>query len=382
MQFLKIILLFTTFLLSIKSKNVILDVKTNVATGFFTISISLGTPPKDFEYPINTYISFTNLPLHNYDNSYSSSYELITTNEIEVNGNKQISDIVEESVLLSNKYSINNYRYYLSQKPISHTWDEGFGFGLAEENDTMSLINLLYNTNQIDKKQLFIFPRGFFRNNKEKGVLLLGEPNSSLRDSYKYFGKCKVDKNESKWGCFLENIKIGKKTFDFNLKAIFSSCQFYAVLSTEFFIFAANNIFQKHIEQGQCNKMEGFVRDRIICSQEVINNFGEVDFTFSGGMSIKVPISKMFECKENKCNSLFSTDYLNNSTFQFGVHFLQLFDKSGYDFTAKEVSFFSNQIDIKMVNNNYLSFEKKLYFLFYAFCFFGIIIIVASKKIK
>lgn len=380
MQLLKIILLFTTWLFSTKSKNILLDVKTNLLTSFFNINISLGTPPKEFEYPINTYISFTNLPLHNYDGSYSSSYEVMTTEEIEVNGNKQISDMVEERVILNNKPSINNYRYYLSQKPISHIWDEGFGFGLAKENNTMSLINLLYNSNQIDRKQFFIFPRGIFGNDKENGALLLGEPDSSL--NYNYFGKCKVGENESKWGCFLKNMKIGEQTFDYNLNSIFNSCQFFAVLSTEFFNFVEKNIFQQYVEQGTCRKMGGFVRDRIICSPDVINNFGEVEFNFSGGMNIKIPMSKMFDCPDKTCNSLFSSDYLNNSTFQFGVHFLKLFDKNGYDFTTKEVSFYSNQIAIKMDNNNYLSYGKKLYFFIFIFCLFGIFIIITNKKEK
>ena len=362
------IIVISSYLKAEQTTNIInIDINIHERSQFLQIKLYFGNPPMEYEYLINTLIHFTNIKDLNY---IKSSYKLIKTGEVHVNDIKEVANQIEDCLhILRNQYSISNYSLYLSLYNTPNTWNEGFGFGLTFENEKQSIIHQLYNSNQINHKSFYIFlQRENNINYNTKGKLVLGKPTISQLNKYQYYGKCQIKNHSIDWGCVLDNITIGNKTYPINKEAIFSSCQYFSILSTQFLNIIYDNLFKPLEKKDECYLLAGFSRDRIICSYEIISLFTDISFHL-GEMTITIPIKQLFDCDSRNCASFFASNRDDNSTFQFGSHFIKLFNVSGFDYTSREISLYSNVFEIKMNKNN--NSMKVILWLFAVICLFG-----------
>lgn len=335
-----------------QSKYLSLDMISRDDDSFVEVLIDIGTPIQRIEVKLNTLIPYSYI---HYQITESVSNKQIPSNDtILVNQQYEIEPKFSDVLSIDN-YSANNFTFYFSSYGLTHTWEQGLGFGLQCIDSSLSLVDLLYNNKGISAKEISFVPRGI-NGHEKKGTFIIGDNPEIKISNYQYKGVYKVNDFSLGWGCKMTNITIGNNTIEHNKYIIISSAQYYSILSKKIFNIIYESLFQMK-ESKKCYRVYGLSRDRIRCKEDILNELDSIQFSFDNKMTIGISIRKLFVCpiEEDICDSLFSSDNQNEDTNEFGINFVKLFTITGFDFAKQEISLMSNDDNVRIYQPN----EKK-----------------------
>lgn len=345
-----IISLLTVFGIS-QSKYLSLEMISRDDDSFIEVLVYIGTPSQGIELKINTLIPYSYIQ---YRIKESISNRQIPSNDtIMVNYKYEIEPKFSDILSIDN-YQIDNFTFYFSSSGLTHTWEQGLGFGLQNIDPSLSIVDLLFDNKAISRKKIYFIPRGI-QGNEKKGKFIIGDNPDIKESQYQYKGIYKINDFSLGWGVKLSSIKIGNKVVEYNKYFIISSAQYFAILSRKVFNLIYESIFQM-IEGKDCYRVYGLSRDRIRCKETILNDLDSFSFSFDNEMTIEVSMKRLFVCpeEENLCDSLFSGDNNDEDTNEFGTNFIKLFTLSGFDFTGQKISLMSNDERVRIYQpNNY-----------------------------
>ena len=227
----------------------------------------------------------------------------------------------------------NIYLYHVSVFTELSEFDS-FPLSFKTKNESFSPIELLYKTNQIDK-------RGFgllYDINEENGTLFIGSfPSELIVNQYKFQYRISIPVNESysTWGCTLKEVVFHNNSFKVEKYAFFQANKEFIIVSRDFLKYLSNNFFKGYMKNGTCSFNSN--KEKIQCECDYINNFPNLTFNFDGHI-IEIANKNLFRQSNNNC--LFTLQsYCNN--WIFGISFLNLYF-SYFDYDNKKIVFYSN----------------------------------------
>ena len=186
----------------------------------------------DEEFVISTYIN-TYLPYSLLDDTTIKSHKLSRYESKNISLEHTIESFLMKEKINFGTYSISNYMFYYSDF-IRFIPDYGIGLGYKFENDSFSLVHLLYNTSQIDKK-LFAFQSFNDSMELDEKRFFVGGITNNAHLKSKYKGYCDVEDNYKTWGCNLTKISYNNTNYEVNIYSIFHS-SFGDFICSNFFL--------------------------------------------------------------------------------------------------------------------------------------------------
>ena len=120
--------------------------------------------------------------------------------------------------------------------------DYGIALGYHYKSKSFSLIDNLYESNQIDKKQFSFYNINEANPLSEMHIYFGGVPNNK---TYKYKGVIKVDESLPTWGSMFNFIIYNSKEYKFNLPCMISSSALTIVSSDEIYNFLLSYLRRK-----------------------------------------------------------------------------------------------------------------------------------------
>ena len=283
-----------------------------------------------FTLYINTYLPFTLIrPYKNSLSALMSSY--IDKKYIEELNRRQII----EDFNIQN-YIINDYSYYSFND--KYTVDQ-LSLSYSFENESLSLVHMLYNNKVIEHKLFVIAPKF----DKEKnGYLYIGSiPNNT--EHIKNKGKCKVQ-DDSLWSCQLDNIIVNRTILNMNSKVIFHTGFEYTLLSKKLYDFLVNKIFVNYIKKDICRVVPTPFEALFCPNIDKINIDFDIQFTFND-MIIKIPF-RQFMIKNKNIIPVYPIGRFQGDIV-IGTPFISQFNYTVFDYDDKSISLYSDWIHIE-----------------------------------
>ena len=246
-----------------------------------------------------------------------------------------------------NETKVNNYIFYIAKVSLWYP-DQGIGLGYRYDNESYSLVHLLYNAKKIVLKQ-FAFT---FTNNSESGSVFFGGVPKNVHIGLPYQGYCKVNDNYNKWGCNITNLKYNNKDIEYTGNPIFHSLFYGVFYSEKLFDILIDNIFTRAINQTECTLDFTAEGSKTLYCKEIkeFNDTFEIDF---GNLTMKFPISHLFEKRNESYRSIFFSnpyDFYNKYDLIVGVHFLNSFNYTVFNYDKGQVEFYSDTVSITMLD--------------------------------
>lgn len=281
----------------------------------------------------------------------------------------------ESQIRFDDKFSINA-PFYLSRNTVRYE-AEGIGLAYRFEDESYSFIHQLYNNKHIDHL-LFAFS---VTGNGNVGTFYLGGiPNQDL-SVYKDKGMCKVNDNYNEWSCKFSKMSFGSSSAQVNSPGMFLSTFRSFFTSDILFDFMVDEVLKdsKSICQER-QTTESYLR-YLKCTKEIMKNENIVVFEFDT-VKIEVKVKEMFEEFMGSYLSLFeSNPYpLFKGQTIFGIHFINIFNYTIFDYESKKISFYSNIRSIKSIATDTTYPQFIVMCVIFLLCFSNILLIAYQNK--
>lgn len=320
-------------------------------------------------FPINTNLEYTWM-----NKNTLSSYEHCEiqggAKKININDDEYQVFPCQSEISYANKMILPSYNFFVL-KNMAYTIEKreyGCGLSFKFQDEKFSFVHQLYNNHLIDQKVFAFQPI----KNQKKGYLHFGGLPSPT-DEYKYHGGCNVKTNSS-WGCHLKNVKVGNKTYPFNINTVFQSSIDNMIESIKFFELFSHEIFKQEALKKICVEHKDFDgKFYLKCAPHAFDQKRNITFDFES-MEISMPILVLFYFNQGNYFSKFSYDYKNYTLFDFGFSFFNKFNLSVFDYDDKSIKFYSENIIITPIKDYRVL--KYLYYFIFTICSLFILIFI------
>ena len=267
--------------------------------------------------------------------------------------------------------------YYANASAWSR--DMGIALGYHSDNESFSIVNLLYKRNKIEKNQF-----AFNTKEKEGNWLIGGIPNEEHMYS-KYKGVIKVNESLPTWGFKLKEILYKNEKHEMNLDTIVHSGMHNLIISDDVFEIMLHKVFKPDLIAKQCHTETtedygvNFDMAYMSCSQ--LSHNEQIKFVFEN-VIITLNESDLFDIfktsrfRGNGKPNLFA----NFSGVLLGKEFIELFDYIIFDYTNKQVELYSNSTMITLTEREKHQLSVKMFFgVNIILCLFNIVILLYKQ---
>ena len=314
---------------------------------YFYFSLSTTNPNCTLKEPLNTMVPFTRLYKINYKPTQTLKQLGKTSVSIEDTLYDDVS-IMQDTIIFNRQAISLEFTFYFFHAILS-PWYEGFGFASKFEDDSLSIVHLLYNNKIISQKSFILSPH-----EGQTGKIHFGEAPSYLINDQaknKNIGICNINTSFIPWNCFFDNVQLETGlSIPIQKDVFFNTNQYWMILSKHFYDVMVEYVFKDVIEREICRKLEESQRGRLNCKEEILQIKGEITFNFQG-MGIIIPLKDLFECGNFFCESAFAANYREKDEFQIGAPFFRKFDLSIFDYDRQRIEFHSSNYTIVQRNN-------------------------------
>ena len=315
----------------------------------------------DASSSLDTFLN-TFLPFSLFDNDLYTKIKVDKESEYTCPIKKFSSAFKHKETLLINHTLFFNYTFYLYKYSISLFAEQGLGLGYNSKDHSLSFVHQMYNNKLIDALTFSI----------EKKEIVFGKKEYN---EYKYKESINIDENIVTWGMKLDSIEYNGKRYDIGIDAIIHSGEFEMIYSNEIFDFMSNIVLKEEINKGICIKSERF--QHYILSCDNYTNFDKtISITF-GETIITFELKNLFDFN----NDLLihpSTDSPSKFTgIILGINFLKSFDAVLFNYEAKSITFYSNEVKISSMKSEIVT--KIIIYLITVISIIGIIIMKVNK---
>ena len=354
------------------------------------------------------------IPFLNTGSYYSITFQLGKSNiSTQINLKKEgivvdkyDSSISESSVLINNKsyptyfgtFDYIEYRDYINFytiEPILINFSfqddnsffsrdsAGFGLGYNSTVNELSFTSQLKTKGLIDKNAFTIIPNEINESKKDYGTLYFGEIPKYLIKNKKYKGNCFTIGNTTKWSCNLTKISFGNHTFVNNYNSYFQTSVKSLIVPSEFLDVLTDKFLMEYKKNKKCRETSsfGFVFS-FECDCDIVKSLPGLEFTFNDKIFI-IKFEYFFSQNKDKCFLDITHDFIFANEFVFGTVFMNLFI-SNFDYDNKVISFYSDDVIIKDINENNLT--KDFLHILTILIFFGMLTLILdfylSRKLK
>ena len=161
-----------------------------------------------------------------------------------------------------------------------------------------------------------------------------------------------MNDNYNKWGCNITNLKYNNKDIEYTGNPIFHSLFYGVFYSEKLFDILIDNIFTRAINQTECTLDFTAEGSKTLYCKEIkeFNDTFEIGFN---NLTMKFPISHLFEKKNETYRSIFFSnpyDFYNKYDLIVGVHFLNSFNYTVFNYDKGQVEFYSDTVSITMLD--------------------------------
>ena len=275
---------------------------------------------------------------------------------------------------------IPNFHFYLASGGYPES--KWIGLGLNFNDEKLSLVHFLYNTDRISHKAYGFSPSS--EDNYTKGTLFLGGLPSTTKQNNKVISLQVKDKALDTWNCELKKIYLNGQEYDNKDYSYFNVNSYRTLVPLNFFDFTQKVIFDKYLKPYACILLY-INRDKTYrCSPEVMNHLPKIGFGIDNYV-INVELSKFFECKY-KCDFIIVSNEYSKNKFIFGTSFLDLFAGSEFNYETKKILLYKKEGLFLKNQFEYMIFKTKAMKIIYLvnssiiICF--IFIFIFLKRIK
>lgn len=336
------------------------------------ISISFPNENSQVTLNLNTYLPFTFFSRSSLIAAINDTlYENSTVYLI-----KNYSSFQYESTIKFDDEVSINAPFYISRNSVRYE-AEGIGLAYKFQNESFSIIHQLYNNKHIEH-MLFAFSAI-----KNVGTFYLGGIPSQDLSSFKEQGKCKVDDKSNEWRCQLSKMSFEHYSVQLNTPAMFVSTFRSFFTSDILFDFMTHYVLKDSLSTICQEKIttESYLK-YIKCTKEIMKNNNIVIFEFDN-VKMEFKVSEMFEEFMGSYLSLFeSNPYpLFKGQTIFGIHFINTFNYTIFDYENKQISFYSDTRLIKTIKPNTVFARFGIMCAIFILCFSNILLIVYHNKV-
>ena len=213
--------------------------------------------------------------------------------------------------------------------------------GYHYKSKSFSLIDNLYESNQIDKKQFSFYNINKANPLSEMHIYFGGVPNNK---TYKYKGVIKVDESLPTWGSMFNFIIYNSKEYKFNLPCMISSSTLTIVSSDEIYNFFVE-LFKEKISREECKESIFLPPNRKMFLCNNIPN-EKIDFVFGNVTFFKFTMEDLLRQEQLLISSSGKEKIHNPNGAVLGMLFLSKFNISLFDFDNKQIEFHSDLYQI------------------------------------
>lgn len=286
---------------------------------------------------LNTYLPYSILDNYFFD----KIREKIDTNKTILHFENDYDSALFTMNITFNKIELYNISVYQSNF-ISFIPDLGISLSYKFEDESYSIVHLLYNQHKISRKQFAFIPNQF----RKKGQLYLGDMNIN---NYTYEGYFNVDDQYTTWGTNITGMTINGKKIEMNEYSFIHS-GFEDMISSNMLFNYMREEFKEEIENEICSTSINVGEEScIICKEYVERNDSMFIFEI-GNMTITFTFEDLFKKSMHEWKSKFISNpykqYKNHTLL--GSIFMQMFDVVQFDYETNQVRLYSNTIKIEM----------------------------------
>ena len=305
----------------------------------FTLSFYIGLQKKRVYLPINTDLPFSWTCQGDYNYTESKTGVYIKNETVEIRNKKYNS--MKFSDTLSNKartLRLNNFKFYRVEIYSYYFENSGVGFGLNFLHQEDSLIHQMYSNGLIPR-------RAFSFASLDSGLytFLGGLPKGhNLRQNA---GKCRVEKDQKSWNCYMNSITINKEVFPINNFVVVHSAKEYINVSPMLYHYINETLLDNFYKSKDCRYKVGMFKGIILCKEGILKSLPSITFDFDN-FYFNIPMKAIFLCGFDHTEYCEGEIEIKEKEFVLGYHFLKFFNYSLFDYETKTVEFYSENISI------------------------------------
>ena len=320
---------------------------------------------------LNTYLPYSILDNYFFD----KIKEKIDTNKTILHFENDYDSALFIMNISFNKIELYNISVYQSNF-ISFIPDIGISLSHKFEDDSYSIIHMLYNQHMISKRQFAFVPFQY----RKKGQLYIGHMDINNYSNEGYFN---VDDKYSTWGSSITGMTINGNEIEMNEYSFIHS-GFEDMISSNLIFNYMREEFIEEIENEICTIAINVGEESCIICKEYVDRNDSIFIIEIGNMTITFTFEDLFKKSMHQWKSKFISNpykqYKNHTLL--GSSFIQMFDVVLFDYDNSQVRFYSNTIKIEMnIRSNNVRIVKML-IGFTSILLVINILILLMKKIK
>ena len=283
-------------------------------------------------------------------------------------------ELLEASITFQNtNITLSSFPFYFVMNRGIPGFDS-FPLAFSFKNKSLSIIHTLCENNIIDSLSF-----GFSYQENDQ-YLYIGSLPEDLTNEYKYKRTIKVNKEYKTWGTVINNIIMGKYTFNTKYYGYFQANTFPISAPKELITFLYETVFKEYLEQGQCTIVHDSFSNYISCQCNILNEMNDIQISFNDTV---IPISITYLIKSdnsNRCTLQIKENEIDRDIekFIFGISFLTQYP-SLFDYEDESITFFSNN---PFSPSNDISFSppKKILSVLIILIIINILLLFISKR--
>ena len=322
----------------------------------------------------NTYINYTILD-DNFEHPLSKNF---VNQSIRYTLNNEYVSSVYISDIMMNETILNKGKVLVHEEDhIGFYADKGIGLKYKFNDESFSIVHMLYKNKLIDRKVFAFEPYANFGYFHFGGV-----PNNTHLHS-KYKGYLNIEEDANNWEGSLKGIIYNNISYNFSSSFIIHTGHFGFIYSNELFNLFINEIAKPLINEKACwivkSNSDG---DSVECFPNYIKKLGTISFIFDS-IKISLPFTALFsESNLDEVESLirsFPTSMKYNRTV-LGIMFVKTFNYTLFDYDSHTVSLYSDKYAIEVLKMSHK--EQIIYTCFVIIsllCLINICILIIIK---
>lgn len=348
-----------------------------VLYGQYQIKLSLGNPAQNVTLPVIQTIPFT----WTSDYHFTSPTPLSYKNTIFINKIPYKGELMTETVGLEEEKKIDFFNFYMvGDYTVYSDNKNGFSFSYRYENNSFSIIHMLYQNNLISYLSF-----GFVPETSQHGTFYFGHIPEKKLKNFTNKVSLKVNENYISWGTEVDAIYFGnknEKNYFFENKennkyGFFESGNEYIRVPDYYWSFLIENVFRKLIDNSVCFILNKKRINYICCKNNNLSHLQKMNFVF-GNVTFSISVKNLIDCSFKFCNFKIVYDERNINYWSFGTTFLNNYI-SEFDYSQKIIQFYSSNNDSIFFNTHLDNSIKYLFDLNLLILLFGIIEILFRK---
>lgn len=321
--------------------------------GFYTMNMQIGNPLQLRYFQINLESEFNWIQSSSYEKNSSTTSKIISKEEIEIDNQKvECEFISDELKFIGPSIELDNFMFYRNED----TSIKGFtslSFALTPKHFSHSLVSMLRIRGIINNNRFGFVGKNLF-DSKDRSYIYFGDIPEEIKKTVKN-GTCKVDINETKWGCKLNSFFIHHDTevtqYEVNHFAVFTSIDNIIEVPNNVMKYIEDKLFKEYFDSNDCILYEFPNFDHIECNMESISKFKGITFLFEG-TGINLSLEDLFIVM-NRRGAFNIRNNKKNNQWRFGTFFLRKFILL-FDYDEREITFYSN----KLLSNEDMNFSS------------------------